>query len=357
MLEAARAKMDAGDLAGAQTLANDLLQQFPNSPNAPGAQLMLGRIRLKTTPDATQDLLTAFSLVRTKYPQSAEAADALVHIGYLHSRSRTAESVADFESFIKSYPNHAETARVSQSLGRLYLRTNDLDKAEASFDKVKGIPNASTSVAGEAALQSGFVKIMKYYASKDRADLQPAIAALGACATSKNVKVRARAALGIAEATLLLKKPTEAHAKYLAAAQEFSSIPYFRGIALYGMALCSQQTGLVGRAAKEYADVLLAQSGKTLTEKERSWKAYALASTSQNAQVRIQNNGDWQTLPGSDMLRLAAYQYGRCLYLMSKYDEAMTVLSDLIQALPDGDAMRIQATQLRESCRDAKEGM
>ena len=82
--QAACAKVSAGDLAGAAVLLNQLLTDFPTSPKAPASQLELGRIRLRLTPEDTQGLLDAFNLVRTKYPSSTEAADACVHVGYLH---------------------------------------------------------------------------------------------------------------------------------------------------------------------------------------------------------------------------------------------------------------------------------
>jgi len=58
------AKVDAGDLTGAATLLNQLLTDFPSSPKAPGAQLKLAYIKVKTSPDSTQELLDAFSQVR-----------------------------------------------------------------------------------------------------------------------------------------------------------------------------------------------------------------------------------------------------------------------------------------------------
>ena len=36
MLESAQAKMNAGDLSGAEALAGQLLQEYPSSPDAPG---------------------------------------------------------------------------------------------------------------------------------------------------------------------------------------------------------------------------------------------------------------------------------------------------------------------------------
>lgn len=94
--QSAKAKIDAGDLDGAAALLNQLLTEFPASTKAPGAQLELGRIRLQLTPEDTPGLLSAFELVKSKYPASAEAADASVHIGYLHSRTDAKQAISDF---------------------------------------------------------------------------------------------------------------------------------------------------------------------------------------------------------------------------------------------------------------------
>lgn len=96
--------MDAGDLPGAEALASQLLQEYPSSPNAPGAQLLLGRIKLKAAPDATQDLLAAFSLVRTKYPcspdhpakgtaQLAIRADSVAWPMFMHDAQHTGAAI------------------------------------------------------------------------------------------------------------------------------------------------------------------------------------------------------------------------------------------------------------------------
>ncbi len=356
MLDSARARLDSGDLAGATALANDLLRQFPASPKAPSAQLMVARIQYKNTPDATGDLLSAFSLVRMKYPASPEAADALVHIGFLHSRSNTADSIKDFESFLVTYPNHTESARVAQTLGRLYLRTHDLDKAEAAFDKLKGIQTATTVVAEEAALQSGFVKIMKFHADKKREHLAAAITSLSAMSSADGVNVRSRADLGVAECLLLLGKSTEAREKYSAAVRAYADQPYTKGIALYGMACCSQMTGNYEAAVKDYATFIAAQTGAKLADKVQSWKTVALASTTANMQALVQREGSWGRVQGSGIVQESAYHQARCLYSLGRRDDAIAGLPELISTLKEGSELRADAEKLLERCRNSVRG-
>lgn len=146
---AALTKIDSGDLTQATTLLDQLVSQYPSSPKAPGAHLKLAYIKVKTSPDATQDLLDAFSLVRTKYASTPEAGEALVRIGYLHSKSKeTAQAIDDLTTFLTTYSGHSLSAEAQRSLGNLYLRNLDLDRAEAAFDAVKAIPGAPAEVAG-----------------------------------------------------------------------------------------------------------------------------------------------------------------------------------------------------------------
>ena len=356
MLESAQAKMDAGDLPGAEALASQLLQEYPSSPKAPGAQLMLGRIKLKATPDATQDLLAAFFLVRTKYPQSPEATDALVHIGFLHTRCDTAQAISDFSSFMNEHPTHPDAARVSQSLGRLHLKTHDLDKAEASFDKAATISDAPTAVKDEAALQSGFVKIMRFYADRKPAHLTAAMESLSRMSSSGNAKVRARADLGIAECLLLLNKCTQARAKYQEAAQRYADQPYFKGTALFGMACCSQARGEYETAIKDYEAVLASQTGTSLAEKDAAWKRIALGSTSANAQALIQRDGSWGRLPGHDMVFEAVYNEAWCMSRLDQCSGATNLLTQLLGSLPEASELHARAAQLLSQCSSSAGG-
>jgi len=351
--EGACAKIDAGDLVGAGSLLAQLLEQYPLSPKAPAAQLKLAYIKIKLRPDSTQEILDAFSLVRMKYPTSSEAAEALVRIGYLHSKTDTAQAVTDFTTFVSSYPGHTLAAEVQQSLGRLYLRTLELDKAEVAFDRVSTIAGAPIEVVEEGALQSGFVKIMKYYASRDRSYLTAAIEALGALTSSSKVNIRARADLGIAEAMLLQGMALEAREEYRSAAQVYSEHSYFKGLALYGVACCSEHARDVYAAVNGYDDFLAAQEGAAIAEKDAAWKSAALASTSESAQISVQRDGAWERLPGSGLVCESVYSQSKCLYRLERYDEAITKLTELVAYLPEATDLRAQADELLERCRKA----
>lgn len=356
MWDAARAKADAGDLLGAQSGFIEFLNLFPSSPKAPGAQLKLGYIKLKLSPDSAQEMLDAFAQVRAKYPTSAEAGEALARIGYLHTKSDTRQAITDFTDFLASNANHPLAVPVQQSLGRLYLKTGELDKAEAAFDKAAAATGASSSITEEAALQSGFVKIMRFYATRDESHLPRAIDALGKLASSDRLSVRARADLGIAEAALLMRKPGEAREKYKTAAEKYAGQPYFRGIALYGMACCSQFAGNAKAAVDDYAAVLAALPGSTLTEKDAAWRAIALASTSAGAQAAVQKDASWTRLPGIEIVCRSVYDQALYLYALKRYDEATGLLSELAAYAAASDSLHAQAVSLLERCRAAQGG-
>jgi len=351
--EAAVAKVDAGDLAGASSLFAQLINDYPNSSNAPAAQLKLAYIKIRTSADATQEIMDAFSLVRTKYPSSTEAGEALVRIGYLNSKSDAAKAISDFSAFLTSYPSHDLAAEVQQSLGRLYVRTLELDKAEAAFDQVAAISGAPADVVEEAALQSGFVEIMKFYASRDKLHLARAIDAFSVLSSSSRVNVAAKADLGVAEATLLMGNPIEAREKYKAISRKYSGDLYFRGFALYGVALCSQHARDAERAAGDYSTFLSTLTGSTLKEKDDAWKAIALGSVNARAQASVQKDGSWERIPASSIVPKAAYFKGECLYTLARYKEAKQQFEDVLSAFPSGEvAGQAQAALLR--CQMAK---
>ena len=353
--QTAHSKVDAGDPPGATELFSQLLQQYPDSTKAPDAQLSLAKIKYKLNPQATQELLDAFSLVRTKYPASAEAAEALARMGFLHTKSSTAQAINDFTTFLTGNPDHPLAASVQQSLGRLYLKTKEFDKAEAAFDAVKTFATAPAGVADEAALQSGFVKIMKFYASKDKSYLQAAMEALSKFGSSSRVKVRARADLGVAECLLLLGKAEQARAKYEAASQTYSTEPYFQGLALYGVACSSQQAGNLDSAISDYDAFLGAQAGANLKDKDTAWKASCLASTSASAQASVQADGSWGRIPASGIVTKAACQRGDCLYSLGRYKDAEQQFKEVADAFPD-DPIGNQAKEGLARCRMAKGG-
>ena len=339
------AKVDAGDLTDAATLLNQLLTDFPSSPKAPGAQLKLAYIKVKTSPNSTQELLDAFSQVRTKYASSPEAGVALVRIGYLHSRTDTGQAVKDFEDFLAAYKDHPQSARVTRALGGLHLRDLELDKAEAAFDSVRSASGASTALVDEATMQSAFVKIMRFYASKDKTSLTAAISIFGGLSTSSNSQVRGKSELGAAEALLLMGNALEAHQKYKSAAQTYSDQPYIRGIALYGVAICSKDMQKAGQAVAEYDALLDAQAGSTLADKDAAWKAVALASLGSRAQAAVQKSGSLEPIPAINIIQEASYLKGECLYMAGKYQEAQHQLSAVVSAFP--------GTELAESAKNA----
>ena len=335
-------KIDSGDLMQATALLNQLLTDYPASPKAPGAQLKLAYIKYKTNPDATQELLDAFSQVRAKYSSSPEAGEALARIGYLHSKNKdTAQAILDFKSFLEDCPTHELAPNVQRTLGNLYLRSLDLDKAEAAFDAVKAIPNAPQAVVEEANMQSGFVKMMEFYKSRDKANLVSAMESFAGLKSAGDARVRAKSELGTAEALLLLGKGREAHDRYKAAAETYSDQPYIRGIALYGAAICSQDVGKAEQAAGEFSAFLDSQAGSSLSEKDSAWKAIALFSLGSYIQTTVQRDGAVESIPASGIVPKAAYFKGECLYAAGEYQEAKQLLSAVLSAFPSTETAEL----------------
>jgi len=257
-----------------------------------------------------------------------------VRIGYLHSRTDAKQAIKDFEEFLATHKDHPQCARVTISLGGLYLRNLELDKAEAAFDAVKSTPNAPPGAVEEANMQSGFVKMMKYYASRDKANLTSAISAFDGLSAAADVRIRAKSKLGTAEALLLLGKAADAHEKHKTAAQTYSDQPYFKGLALYGAGICSQDMQKPEEAASEFSAFLDSQAGSTLADKDAAWKRTALSSLGSYIQVTIQKDGSLDKIPASGIVSKASYLRGECLYTAGKYKEAEKQLSAVVAAFP-----------------------
>lgn len=355
----AQVKFEAGDLTQAATLLNQLLTQYPSSPKVPGAHLKLAEIQRLTHPDATTaESIKALSQVMSDYPSSPEAAEALMQEGFVYAKTRlpddTQSAIDTFTTFLRSYPNNQSCAKVQQALGMLYARNRDLDKAEAALDSVRTSAGVTNDLVESSALHSGFIKIMKYYASQDRTYLTRAISALGGLTLSGNLGVKAKADLGIAEATLLLGKPLEAREHYRKSAISYSNQIYYSGIALYGIAFCSQEAGELNQAVDDYSALLSKPIGGSLAEKDINWRSACLGSTSQNTQAFVQMNGKYELIPGNDIIYQAVFNQANCMYELGRYDDAISILTDLVASLADGTDLHTRATNLLERSRNAK---
>jgi len=192
----------------------------------------------------------------------------------------------------------------------------------------------------EATMQSAFVKIMRFYASKDKESLPAAIAMFGGLSASSDAQIRGKSELGAAEALLLMGNALEARQKYKSAAQTYAGQPYIRGIALYGIAVCSQELQKPDEAVAQYDALLDSQSGSGLAEKNTSWKAVALSSLGSCAQAAVQRGDTLGSIPAVDIVEQAAYNKGECLRMAGKHEEANTQFTAVVSAFPGTDAAK-----------------
>lgn len=358
--DSAMAKFEAGDLQGAAALFNQLISQYPNSPKVPGAKLKLAEIERLANPNAgTDESIQALAEVMEQYPASPEAAEALMQQGFVYAKTRqpadTELAIQAFSTFLSAYPNNLSAAKVRNSLGMLYARKGDLDRAEATLDSVRGSAGVTKELAERSALHSGFIKIMKYFASYKKEHLRNAISALGAVTLSSDPVVKGKADLGIAEATLMLGNPLEARELYRKAAAAYASQGYFAGIALYGVAMSSQEAGEREQAVEDYDKLLSKAMGQTLPDKDASWKSACLASLGQSMHGVVLSSGKFELVPGSDLMYLAVFNKANCLYELGRYDEAKSVLAELV-ASAEGTDLGKRAFQLLERSQNAKGG-
>ena len=182
-----------------------------------------------------------------------------------------------------------------------------------------------------------------------------AIDEFGSLKSAAEPGVRAKSELGTAEALLLLGRGSEAHDKYKAAAQTYSDQPYVKGIALYGMAVCSQEIQKPEQAASEFSAFLDSQAGTTLAEKDAAWKATSLSSLGSYTRAAIEASGSLSNIPASGIVSKAAYLRGECLYTAGKYKEAEKQLSAVVAAFPGTESAE-SATNAIARCKMAMGG-
>ncbi len=83
LLKNAQSFLDAGKRNDARTALSSVVENYPNSAQAPKAQLMLAYMAVKDAPPSAE---SAFDLVVAKYPDSGEAIAALYRKGKLRVR-------------------------------------------------------------------------------------------------------------------------------------------------------------------------------------------------------------------------------------------------------------------------------
>ncbi len=207
LLAAAERRARDGDLRGAIGDYEQLIQQFPESPQAPEAMLRIAQGQLAGD-DRTSALATVARLVTT-YPGAPQSAGGLVLEGTIRSeRPAEAEDLDEARKTLEKawllFPRTAYPVLPARSAarvldGELALRLQQDDQATTSFLEVLEMEPLSPATAdAHIGLGTAFVRMGEWQAAAE--SLQDALGVPGITAESA---ARARRRLELLERRLL----------------------------------------------------------------------------------------------------------------------------------------------------------
>jgi tetratricopeptide (TPR) repeat protein len=273
---------------------------------------------------ATLLCLPSFSHAQSS-PATATAADAL----QAAKTGPKAERRSLFLAVANQWKGTQEGAEARWRVAYFDLIAKDFDASLTRFREVARDPNADPAIAGEALLQTGFLPISAFWASKGtEADklklLQEAFSRLSQIAKSGGSgtvagTTRSYAASGCAEVFLLQGNPVQAEQWYRQALTNTEAEPTATTMATYGLGVALYRQGRYGEALQ--AQTLVSTQGKTgimlrallvspsLPAKASLWRAAALSHLGQKKAaivaiddaLRLRNTID----PNSHMLAQA----------------------------------------------------
>lgn len=110
----ASAELKAGNDSRASTLFEQIVTEFPASPQAPTAALRRAYLALRLKEPHPDDL---FLRVTARYGESAEAADALRRLGYIKQGQGDLDAAQDFFKQAVSHPRQSDKGNKPYSLG------------------------------------------------------------------------------------------------------------------------------------------------------------------------------------------------------------------------------------------------
>jgi tetratricopeptide (TPR) repeat protein len=327
-LREARALVKAGNLQQAIEICNTIVQARPGESIESRVRLFFGNLLTKAG-RSPEDAMAQFARIVDGFPNSREAPEALLRIGYLHDRFK--QRPAEWERIVANYPATAEAAEAWRCLGQLALRHGDPDSAIADFQHSADMSSVDADRAEAGRVELGYGYISKFWNDRDATSLTKAISALSPLLKSKSQERVVRARLGRGEAFLVLGIPQRALMEYQAAVCLQPENPYLRGIALYEIGICYDGMDSWSQAAAAYAAFLSQVSGADLAAKDRCWKQ----ARPDFARLVAQNPEKANALTGLNLVAKAAFRRAELLQILKRDDQAHSLVTDISSAFPD----------------------
>lgn len=344
-LRDARALVKAGNLQPAIEKCNTVLETRPVGPIEPRVRLFLGNLLTKAgRPPA--DALEQFARIANDFPNSPEAPEALLRIGYLRDRNK--QDPAEWQQIVKSYPRTKEAAEALKCLGHVALRNGDPELAIKRFDASATVPEADSALAMESRIEGCYARISRYWKNPEKSLLvgaqqafrQGLILSAGSASQQKTAS-DTRLHLGLGEVYLIQGFGEKAAQEYQAVLDQNPTDAYVRGVARYGLGCALYAKGAYADAVSVLDALLKEQSGDSLAAKARAWKQVRPGYSS----LAVTDPEKAKGLSGLELVPDAAYWKAASLVELKQYAEAKSVLDELSSIRGLKSARRIQRMQ------------
>lgn len=327
-LREARALAKAGSLQQAIEVCDTIVRAGPGESIEPRLRLFMGNLFTKAGKPA-EDAIEQFARIANAFPNSREAPEALLRIGYLKDRLRLRP--AEWEHVVADYPEAKESVEAWRCLGQLALRNADPDAAIESFARSADMFSIDADGAEASRVELGYAYISKFWKDHDTKSLNKAISAFAPVLKSKSQERVVRARLGRGEAFLILGLPGRALVEYQAALALDPESDYLKGIAQFEIGVCYDGMDMWSKAEASLADFLSNIPGADLAAKDSNWKL----SRPDFPKVLARDPDKAHSLTGVDLVARAAYRRVGALSKLKRLDEARLLVKDVSSAFPD----------------------
>ena len=343
LLRQARQWDKTGNHQQAISICNAIIQLHPGGSVEPRVRLFLGHLLIKGQRPSSE-IIAQFARIAESFPNSPEAPDALLRIGYIRDRAK--ESPAEWQQLVEKYPKSKEAALALYRMGFVALKQNDPDLAVQRFLSCAKIEHADPRCVEDSLVEAGYAHISRYWKTADLEAISDAMAHLAALQKEKlSPRSSLRVHLAMGEACLIVGYCRDAVAQYQAALDLNPDDVYLKGVAQFELGCAQYGKGDWEAAVKSYDQFLISQAGSILIEKDKQWRSTRPG----YSKLVVEAPEKTKTLTGLDLVPLAAYWKAESLRRLNRCSEAKTIADEVLAGFPDL-SVRSCVESLRDWC-------
>lgn len=302
-----------------------IAEVYPDSPEASQALLRMGYLD-----DRLQCPTKHWDEIIKRYPNSKEAPEALLRIAYRQEKIG-GDSSEIWQRVTRDYPDSRECIEALRCLGQLALRYDDLDAAIGYFARSAQMSAVDIDGAEASRIELGYAYINKYWKNHDTKNLNKAITTFASTLKSPIEERVIRARLGRGEAFLILGLPSLALAEYEAALVQITENDYLKGVTMFEIGVCYDKMEMPTEATSAFTDFLSSIPGTALAAKDDNWKRIRPDFT----KLLVHNPDKAYSLTGIDLVGKAACRRAATLQKMGRIEEALALAKEVSSVFPD----------------------